>query len=160
MGDRLNQLDKWEFPLWLCNKLSQDLALLNASLIFHGSGIRTGHNRDSLPLIHDAWCLRWMTWSLGAGIIWRFICLHVWQLMLPKLKTLVGCNSWGSPSSYSPQHLTLWSLSGLHLGLHVVRAGRSCKSFSNHALPKSQSCHILFVRINLIKLTHIYLFIF
>lgn len=97
-------LDKWEFTLCLCNKLSQDLALLNAHLIFHGSGIRTGHNRDRLPLIHDAW----MTWNLGAAIIWRFLCLHVWQSMLPELKTLVGCNSWGS------RHLTL-SFRGLYL---------------------------------------------
>lgn len=67
MGGRDKISQKSEFPLWLCKKLSQDLilfiksslTLLNNHLLFCGSGIRTGHNKDSL--LHDVWALSWMT---------------------------------------------------------------------------------------------------
>lgn len=58
-------LEKRVSVITVANKLSQASAVLNTYLLFCGSGIRTGHSRDSLSLLRDVWGLSWWPESWG-----------------------------------------------------------------------------------------------
>lgn len=42
----------------------------------------SGHNEDSLSLLHNVWGLSQKGWRLGFGISWRLSHLYAWRLIL------------------------------------------------------------------------------